>query len=92
MKTIAEVKKDILQILASKKMVIGTKETLGLLKAGRLDRVLLASNTPAATRKTIYHYSSLAGVKCEELPMQNDELGNACKKPFAISVLSVKKE
>ena len=83
----AEIKK----LLKEGQLIIGTDRTIKGIKQGKVVRVFLASNTTKDTKEAIQHYSSLAGFEVSILPVLNDELGVVCKKPFSISVLSVKK-
>ncbi|MFH1510299.1 MAG: ribosomal L7Ae/L30e/S12e/Gadd45 family protein [Candidatus Woesearchaeota archaeon] len=85
-----DVKKEILQLIQSGKAVVGLKVTLKLLRKAKLKKVMLSTNCPQATKASVTKYCSLANIPCEVLPMTSDELGNACKKPFLISVLSQK--
>ncbi|MBI2140599.1 ribosomal L7Ae/L30e/S12e/Gadd45 family protein [Candidatus Woesearchaeota archaeon] len=82
---------EIRKLLKEGQLIIGTDRTLKGIKQGKVVRVFLASNTAKETRESIEHYASLAGFEVSILPVLNDELGVVCKKPFSISVLSVKK-
>ncbi|HLC46776.1 MAG TPA: ribosomal L7Ae/L30e/S12e/Gadd45 family protein [Candidatus Nanoarchaeia archaeon] len=83
---------DIKKFVKDKKAVIGTEQTIKMLKQGRVTEVFLSSNCMKETKETIQRYASLGGVKVTDLEIPNDELGVICKKPFMISVLSVSKE
>lgn len=73
------------------KVLIGTEQALKNLKLGRLDTVFLSKNVPNELKDEIKNFSEMSDVKVIQLEMQNDELGTFCKKPFPISVLSIKK-
>ncbi|MBI4149459.1 ribosomal L7Ae/L30e/S12e/Gadd45 family protein [Candidatus Woesearchaeota archaeon] len=81
---------DIKKLIGSPNLVIGTKRTLRELKQGRLKRVFLSMNCPERVRKDIAYYQKLSPVDIVVLQHPNTELGNVCKKPFAVSVLSVR--
>ena len=85
--SLAEIKKAIKE----EKAIIGTELTLKNLKLGKLEKVFVSANCPDSMKKDIEYYSKLANVKVEELKQNNEELGSACKKPFFISVLSIRK-
>ena len=82
---------DIRKLLADKRLVIGTEQTLKFVKLGKLAKVYLSSNCPPALKADLQKYCGLNGIECQELAVPNEELGVWCKKPFAISVLGVLK-
>jgi ribosomal protein L30E len=61
------------------------------LKNKELVKIFLASNAPATFVKDVEYYSSLSKVEIEKLDIPNDELGVACKKPFSIAAIGMKK-
>jgi large subunit ribosomal protein L30e len=82
---------DIKKLLKEKRLVIGADETLKGLKTGRFARVYLASNCPAQLREDVSHYSGIGGVEVVDTGMPNTDLGDVCKKPFAISIMGLLK-
>ncbi len=82
-----EIKKN----LKSKVLIIGADKTLKALKAKELTKVFVASNAPESLAKDIDYYASIVGVEVEKLALPNDELGVACKKPFSIAAIGMKK-
>ena len=80
---------DIRKLVGSPKLVIGTERTLREMKLGRLKTVFLSANCPRQVRQDIAYYQKISPVDVVVLQQPNDELGNVCKKPFAVSVLSV---
>lgn len=82
---------EIRALLADNKLVIGTEQTLKLLKLGRIKQVYVSANCADSTKKNIAHYSKLVGVQVKELNYPGSELGTVCKKPYSISVLGVLK-
>jgi large subunit ribosomal protein L30e len=85
---IAEIKK---ALKTKGKAVIGTARTIKKLKLGKVEKVYLTSNCPDEVKEDIKYYAKLSGAKVVQLKQPNDELGIVCKKPFAISVLSIAK-
>ena len=80
---------DIKKNLKTKKLVVGTKQTLKNLKLGKLEKVFVTANCPESVKKDVAHYSSLSGCEVQSLDIPNEELGTICKKQFAISVLGL---
>lgn len=72
-----------------KKLVFSRAETLKLLRTGRLAEVFLAANFPS--EQNIKNLAELTETKVNKLKQTNDELGALCKKPFAISIIGLKK-
>jgi len=77
--------------LKTREMIFGADRTIKLLKNGKIERVYLASNCSDSNKNDILYYSKLAGIEAEELEESNEDLATICKKPFNISVVSVKK-
>ncbi len=89
-----EVQKDIDQIqtsIAKNKVVLGTKRTIMYLRTGKLAKVFVTANCPAAVQEDIKTYASLSDCDMQELKYTNEELGVVCKKPFSISVVGLLK-
>lgn len=76
-------------VLKEGHMVIGSKQTLALLREKKLKKVFLAANAPAALVQNVTHYSAITGVQVVPLQQSNEELGTLFKKPFSISVIGV---
>jgi len=85
MTTVAEIKR----IVRSKKVIIGTERTLKKIRTGKVKKVLLSANCPESVKKDILRYQKISPFEVIPLQYQNDEMGNLCKKPFAVSVLAV---
>ncbi len=60
------------------------------LKLGGLKTVFVSSNAPVQVKQDVDYYQARFGVEVVHLDKANDELGVICRKPYAISVLSVK--
>ncbi len=74
-----------------KKAVIGTDRTLKNLKLGKVVIVFLSRNCPESVKEDVSYYAGLSKTEIVQLPYANNELGVVCKKPFSISVLSIKR-
>mgnify|MGYP001561550347 CR=1 FL=1 len=83
---------EIKKLAASPNIIIGTQSTIKHLKMGRLQKIIVSSNCPQKVMDDINHYAALANTEIIQVQYPNEELGVICKKPFAISVLSLSKE
>ena len=72
--------------------IIGTERTLSEIKQGNVSTVLVTSNCSEEIKEEIKKMQELSDFEIEELKETNEELGVLAKKPFKISVLSIKKE
>ncbi len=82
---------EVKKILKDQDIIIGAERTMKALRQGKVAQVLIASNTPDKTKKTVEHYANLSGASVRSLGLSNDELGAVCKRPFLISLLSIRK-
>ena len=82
---ITEIKK----LLGSEKLILGSKRTLKFLRQGKLSKIFITSNCPAAVARDIESHKGDAEVIV--LSQANEELGAICKKPFSISLAGVLK-
>lgn len=87
MDAISEIKKS----LGSTQLIIGAEECLKALRGDGLAKVFVSSNPKPALREDIVRYAGIADVEVVQLEVSNDELGTACKKPFPISVIGLRK-
>ena len=78
--------------IKEKDVVIGTDETMKLLRKGKVKKVYLASNVGNSVRQDIQHYGAIGQVPILDLDITNEQLGTLCKKPFSISVISIRAE
>jgi|TARA_Y100000310_G_scaffold339954_1_gene434262 ribosomal protein L30E len=76
------------KVLSSKNVVFGTNQTIKNIKCGKVKRVFLASNCPAATKKTFEEYKKVNDFEIIQLDDPGEELMLLCKKNFPIIVLS----
>lgn len=86
-KTISELKK----LVGDKKLVIGTEITIKKIKQGKIEKIFITSNCPSDIVKDIEHYAEITKSEIIQLTQSNEQLGILCKKPFAISLISVLK-
>ncbi len=86
---LTDFKKTLAQARENKKLVLGTDRTVKLLKSGKVKFVAFAKNSPF--KEDIEHYADLAGVEAYPYPGDGLDLGELCKKPFAVSALAVVK-
>ena len=84
---VAEIKK----AMNSKTLVIGTDETMKLLKQGKLAKVFVTSNCSAAVADDVAYYGSMSQTPYEPIKETNDDLGIICKKPYSVAVISILK-
>ena len=78
--------------LKKNKYVIGTKSVMKNLKAGKLEKVYIASNCDINSKKDIENYTKISKTPLFVLNQPNDELGIICKKQYSISMLGILKE
>lgn len=80
---------DLKKLLAAEKLVLGTAETLKLLRKGKLQKIFLASGSDAELKVTIERYCKMGNVEYVEIAQTSEEIGVLCRKPFAISIVGV---
>jgi len=78
--------------IQSKKALIGAETVLKELRAGRLKKILLASNCPAKVKTDVLSYAKLSSVPVIDLVQNNEELGILCKKNFLVAVVGLREE
>ena len=84
---IAEIKK----LIKEEKLVIGKDEVLKGLRTGKFEKVFVAENCPAELLEDLEKYAPMSGIEIVKTGVNNVELGDVCKKPFAIAVLGLLK-
>lgn len=85
--SLAELKK----LAGNKKLILGTDRVLKAMKKGEVKKVFLASNCLKSVRETVEAHAKLFGAEVSILDTNNDDLGVAVKKPFAVSVVALLK-
>ena len=83
---------DLKSLFERKRLYLGLSRTVKALKAGRIAKVYMASNTPKEVKSDLTYYGMLSGAEIVLLEQPNKELGIAVRKPFPISVIGVVKE
>ncbi|MFP4403041.1 MAG: ribosomal L7Ae/L30e/S12e/Gadd45 family protein [Candidatus Woesearchaeota archaeon] len=87
--TKTSVLKEIKDALKNNKAVIGTNETLKLLKQGKILKIFVSYNTSNDVKDDINYYTKISNINVIELDIPNEELGVVCQKPFSISVIGI---
>lgn len=72
--------------LKKKKPIMGIAETLKRIIKGKVSKIYVSSNCPEKER--ILNLAAMNKVNVVGLEENNKELGNLCKKPFSVSVIS----
>lgn len=81
----------LLDAIKENKVIFGTSETLKKIKVNAVEAVYLASNCPETFRAKIKQLAESNKISVIELKENNEELAVLCKKPFSISVVSIKR-
>lgn len=82
--------KKLLDAIKEGRVVYGTKSTLKALKVKEIEAVYLASNCPKDIKDQITSLAKINNIPVNELKENNEELAVLCKKPFSISVASIR--
>lgn len=88
MEEVTEIKK----LLKENKLVFGTDLTMKGIRNKSLDKIFVANNCPLDIKDDIRHYAEISEIEVVDLKLSNSELGDICKKPFHVSVISVPKQ
>lgn len=91
-KKVADVVGELKTLLEQGKLVFGAEKAVKGLKRGTVRKVFLSKNCNPAVRDDVVQYSSFGDVAVVELEQTSIELGAVCRKPFAVSIVSVAKE
>ena len=82
---------DIKSLLEQGKLTLGTNTALKALKQGALATIFLSANCKQQIKDDIEQHAKISKIEVVQLSQPNDEVGIICKKPFAISVLGLRK-
>ena len=74
------------------KLLIGENSTKRALKSGKVSMVVVSKNVPSIVEKELSMLCKISKCEFEKLDKDNMELGVTCRKPFGVSVLSIKSE
>lgn len=75
--------------LKTGKVVLGSKESISVLKHGKAKMVVVASNAEPATRKDVEYYAKLSNTPIYTFEGTSVDLGAILGKPFPIQVIAV---
>ncbi len=85
-----DLNKEIINAVKSNKAIIGTKESINLMKNKKCKLVIFAQNTPINVKEELESISKITNIPIKMFKGNNKELGILCKKPFNISVIAIK--
>lgn len=77
--------------LKKNKIIIGSNQTIKLLKLGKMESIFITKNCPEYIKADLRNYCTLNKTRLVEISYPNKELGIICKKQHAISVVSIPK-
>lgn len=77
--------------LSNNKLIIGENSTKRGLKASKISMVVVSNNAPSIVCKELEALCKIGKVEFVKFDKDNLELGVTCRKPFGVSVLSIKK-
>jgi len=86
---VINLEREIRTAMRTGKIVIGSKQTLKLVRFGKAKLVIIASNAPEEYRDDILRYAKLSNTPIYIFPGNSWELGAICGKPFMVAALSV---
>jgi large subunit ribosomal protein L30e len=73
------------------KLIIGEKSTKRAVKAGKVSSIIVSKNAPSIVEKELEAMAKISNCEFSKVEKDNLELGVTCRKPFGVSVLSIKK-
>ncbi len=76
------------EALRNQKLVFGSRQTLHLLKQGKVKTVFLSRDCRDWVKKSIHYYASLGKVDVVQMDQGSRDIAQLCKKNFPVSVLS----
>ncbi|XP_030187390.1 60S ribosomal protein L30-like [Lynx canadensis] len=76
-------------IMKSGKYVLGYKQTLEMIRHGKVKLVILANNCPALRKSEIEYYAMLAKTGVHDYSGNTIELGTACGKYYRVCTLTI---
>ncbi len=84
--------RELRNLMKTGEYVIGTRQTLKLLKLGKLKMVIMAKNAPPEVRKRVEYYARLSGTPVLVYEGTSVELGQAIGKPFTAALIGIVEE
>merc|ERR1712243_394384 len=88
-KAIESINSRLALVMKSGKYVLGYRQTLKCLRAGKAKLVIIANNTPSLRKSEIEYYAMLAKTGVHHYSGNNIELGTACGKYFRVCGLAI---
>ncbi|XP_021564211.1 60S ribosomal protein L30-like [Carlito syrichta] len=76
-------------IMKSEKYMLGSKQTLKMIRQGKTKLVLLANNCPALRKPEIEYYAMLAKTGVHHYSGNNIETDTACGKCYRVCTLAI---
>merc|ERR550539_609475 len=76
-------------VMKSGKALLGYKSGLKSIRQGKAKLILIASNCPPLRKSEIEYYAMLAKTGVHHYSGNNNQLGTACGKYFAVSCMSI---
>ena len=84
-----DAREEIRRAVETGKVILGSRQTLRLLKLGKGKLVIVASNCPKELREAVEYYCKLTGIKLYPFPGGSVELGVVVGKPYPVSLMTV---
>ena len=88
-KSVVEGVSEVKKLMTASRLVLGSDETVKLLRQCKLARVFVSTNCSPQMRSDLEQACKIAGIDVVELNQTSEEIGVLCKKPFAVSVVGV---
>jgi large subunit ribosomal protein L30e len=84
-----DAREEIRRAVETGKVILGSRQTLRLLKLGKGKLVIVASNCPKELKEAAEYYCKLTGIKLYSFPGSSVELGVVVGKPYPVSLMTV---
>lgn len=81
--------KELQDALKEGRVMLGFRRCLKALKSSNPKLVIIANNLPVSMEKQILHNAKLCNAQVKRFEGSSKELGTACGKPFAVSVVVI---
>jgi large subunit ribosomal protein L30e len=85
-----DVSRVVQSVVKSGRAFYGAHQSEKAVKAGRAAVLVMSNNSPEEWRKKLERYATLSSIPVIPYPGSSRDLGMACRKPFAVSVLAVR--
>ncbi len=85
-----EITKLIKTKIKEKKIVIGYKEVMRLMKTSKPELVIIANDFPEEKKKIVEYNAKISKTEIKEYQKDCVSLGLLCGKPFPIGILAIK--